>query len=164
VVGPELADGKRKMLGYVTVEEVMPLRVRVLPDPATLAARGPRFVVLPEEDLAPEPVVAAPEPPAPEPAPPPEPPATLLGGVKRKSFLDTGLDKTLLLRNAEKRAWFDCKITLFGKRQRYFRVIPSGPREMDLDGFTRTPEAPDVGRDQLHIQCNEGTAVFDIQR
>jgi serine/threonine-protein kinase len=175
VVGPETEGGRRQLLGLATVIRPTVKRGNILVslDAAAAAATQERFVVLPEVE-APPPPVAPPPPPEPalEPAklelPTPEvapAPRRLTAGVKRSSFLNFGaLDRGLVIRNAEDVSWFDCKATLSGNRRYEIRVIPKkGEAKVDEDSFKPHAEAPLVGKDELHLECDEGRGLFEIQ-
>jgi serine/threonine-protein kinase len=178
IVGPEREGGDRQLLGVATPIKVMPRRAQLELDAAAASSSQARFAVLPELVAAPPPVATAPVP-APEPAlepaelevptppAPAAPPRTLQGGVKKSSFLGLGaIDKGLTLRNAEDVFWWNCKATLAGQLQlRIKRSVPKkGELNLDRGDFKIHADAPIVEKNQLHLECDEGTATFPIQR
>ena len=179
VVGPEREGGERPVLGFATPIKVMPRRVFLELDAEAVSATQARFLVPPEPMAvappAPPAPVTPPEPPAPvqetaklEPAPPvpAATPRTLRGGVKRSSLLGLGaIDKSLVIRNAEDAFWWKCKATLAGRRQAVLRGgVPSkGEKKVDQDDFKLRTDAPVVEKNQLLLECDEGTATFPIQ-
>jgi hypothetical protein len=177
VVGPPDMKGRRRLLGSATVIKAVPRRggVVVSLDAAAAAAPAERFVVLPMVEAAAQPAVASPEPelelePAqlevPNPPQPAAPPRTLVGSVKRSSFLGLGaIDKGLVIRNAGDTFWSDCKATLAGKRQVIILGVPrKSEKAVDQDSFKPHVDAPLVGKDELHLECKEGTSLFKIRK
>jgi hypothetical protein len=180
VVGPEEQDGRRQVLGQATVlgaaSKLGGTWVKL--DAAAASASRERFVVLPEPAApsapsAPEPdaELALEQPSKIEPPPPPAPPApvgpprTLLGGVKRTSLLGLGpVGKGFSIRNAEDVAWWDCKLTLDKKRRLALRGLPAkSEKSVDLGDFKPHADAPMVEKNEMHVECNEGSALFTIQ-
>ena len=180
VVGPEERDGRRRVLGHATVlgaaSKLGGTWVKL--DAAAASSSRERFVVLPEPAAASAP--SAPEPDTEpaleqpskiEPPAPPAPPAPvgtpriLLGGVKRTSLLGLGpLDKGFSIYNGDDAAWWDCKLTVDKKRRLMLRGLPSKTeKSVDLEDFKPHADAPVVEKDQMHIECNEGSALFTIQ-
>jgi serine/threonine protein kinase len=176
VVGPQREDGRRQVLGFAIPLKPLVRKgggMLVSLDEEATASSPERFVVVPEVEPAPQPVAVTPAP-QPEvepdklelPVPQPEPVARKLGGgVKRSSFLNMGgIDKGLIIRNAEDAAWFDCKATLSGKRRYELRVVPKkAETKVDEDSFKVHADAPKVAKDELHLECDEGVALFKIQ-
>jgi serine/threonine protein kinase len=181
VVGPETANGQRELIGTAAAVKAMPKKggTEMKLDDAAAAVSQEIFVVLPDVVPASHTVAAAPAAP-PEPAQDPAKieavtaptlvapaaPRTLQGGVKRSSFLGAGLiDKGLTLRNMEDVFWWKCKATVAGQRQALIKGgVPSkGEKNLDQDDFKIRADAPVVEKNQLHLQCDEGTAVFTIQ-
>ena len=176
IVGPEREGGERQLLGFATPVKVRPKRMLLELDADAASASQARFVVPPEVVA-----VAPPVPPAPVAAPEPAveavkieqptpvqaaPPRTLQGGVKRSSALGLGvLGKGLVIRNAEEAFWWKCKATVAGKRQALVKGgVPSkGEKKLGDGDFKLRTDAPEVEKNQLLLECDEGTATFAIQ-
>ncbi|MDY7230258.1 serine/threonine protein kinase [Hyalangium rubrum] len=163
VVG-EGRPGRHPLLGFATVRRAEHTAAVVILDPNIRGASGARFVVPPT--AAPPEAVAAPQAPAaPEPPAAPVPPRTLTGGVKRSSFMRLGVDKGLVIQNSDGQAWRDCKATLSGKRRLEIQLVRrSKSVTVGLGDFKHHVGAPELDEDKLLLECEQGTALFDIPR
>jgi eukaryotic-like serine/threonine-protein kinase len=164
VVGPEQEGGKRRVLGYVTVDEVKPMRTKLLPDPAVLASKDVnRFVALPEAEEGASPIPDGPPAPAPAPATPP-PPRKLALGVKETSALGLGVvGKGFTINSLEDHPLNNCKATIERALQHRFARLVRGENKVDHSAFQPVSGVTPVRRGWMRIECDEGSQEIQIR-
>ncbi|MBJ6764943.1 serine/threonine protein kinase [Myxococcaceae bacterium JPH2] len=172
VVGPPVKakGGKRRLLGWATVERFRPRLgvVQLRLDDDAFAAEEPRFVVLPEQAAA-APVVEAPAAVTPPPAAEAQKPASLKlqGRVVVQSLGGLGLlNRRYVVHNSSSVPWTDCKIMRAAQESaRIPRVLPGRPMSVAFGDFAWDDDVPYFQQEnRLVIQCLEGSGEFYVSR
>lgn len=152
IVGPPQNDGKRLKLGTATVMEVQGKLARVLLDPETAKASGPRFAAL---DAAGAPAGAGSN------AAPAGKGPGALGAMTGSLKLQTAPVWAVFLQNTSKFNWTNCTLYAPGQRRMAFAsLLPGARREFLMNMFVFDPTAPNLVN-EVQVGCKEGT--FRIQ-
>jgi hypothetical protein len=176
VVGEPQSNGKRRVFGWATVLGKRPGApgMRLALDPAANAAKGERFVVVPDDRGEVEPVAEASEPeavppPAPAPAPPPAPePRRLHVSVKESrrislGMLNNGFIEDFVINNEEPTLLSQCTATVSGNMRSALRGLKKGSTSVSGSSFKRNVNAPNVPKGRMFIECADGSAEVPIQ-
>ncbi|RJS14725.1 serine/threonine protein kinase [Corallococcus sp. H22C18031201] len=162
--------GKRRLLGWATVERFRPRlgMVQLRLDDDAFAAEEPRFVVLPDQ-VAPAPVAEAPAAVTPPPSAEPQKPVgiKLEGRVVVQSLGGLGLlNRRYVVHNASSVPWTDCKIMRAAQESaRIPRVLPGRPMSVAFGDFKWDDDVPYFQQEnRLVIQCLEGSGEFYVSR
>lgn len=174
VVGEEQANGKRRVFGKASVLGKMPVGqgMRLVLDEAAKAARGERFVVVPDGRGEFEPVAEASEPeamppPAPVPPPPPEP-RRLHVSVKESrrislGMMNSGFIEDFIIDNDEPILLSQCTATVIGNMRSDLRSLKKGSTPVNGSSFKRNVNAPNIPKGRMLIECADGSAEVPIQ-
>ncbi|WP_395853936.1 serine/threonine protein kinase [Cystobacter fuscus] len=166
VVEAPMRDGKAKVLGAATVQNVLLRRAILnLDERAQAAAKSVRFVVLPEPKEITEESPRTPSTKA-ELAMPTRPVAPAPRELSGRIAQRTGpFGKKIELTNTDSLIWSDC-ILVTGGRDVYKLggIAPGGSREIPLNAFEKGGrEVPFVNSNRLGLFCAEGQREFPFR-